>query len=278
MPESGFADAAIGLIEAGEVDALEWSFDMGWGPSGIPPWLAELLAHHSAAGTLFGHGVSWSLLSGAWTPRHGGWLERLRREVDERQYVHLSEHIGFMGGGPFVTGPPLPVPVTDDAVVLGRARLDLLGEAAGVPVGVENLATALGPADVADQGGFVQALLDGTDRFLLLDLHNLWCQAVNMGVDPVELLGSYPLDRVAEIHISGGSWSQPPSGERRLRRDTHDHGVPDEVFALLAMALERCDPRVVVLEQLGSALTTVDQHQRYRDDFRHMKQVMTRAA
>ena len=60
------------------------------------------------------------------------------------------------------------------------------------------------------------------------------------------------LERVVQVHVAGGSWMEHPAG--RLRRDTHDGAVPDEVFALVPAVLARC-PRleVVVLERLGEA-------------------------
>jgi uncharacterized protein (UPF0276 family) len=52
------------------------------------------------------------------------------------------------------------------------------------PVGLENLALAMGPADAADQGPFLAAVLErlGDQGVLLLDLHNLHCQIVNFSL------------------------------------------------------------------------------------------------
>ena len=87
----------------------------------------------------------------------------------------------------------------------------------------------------------------------MLDLHNLWTQAVNLALDPVELLGSYPLERVGILHVSGGSWSE--HGSVRWRRDTHDARVPAEVFTLVGEAQARCpNAHAVVLEQIGPTL------------------------
>ena len=64
MLEDDFLRAALPLFEAGEVEVLEWSFDVGWGLPALPAWAEELLACYSDQGRLLGHGVTYSALSG----------------------------------------------------------------------------------------------------------------------------------------------------------------------------------------------------------------------
>src|SRR5215469_9766390 len=79
----------------------------------------------------------------------------------------------------------------------------------------------------------------------LLDLHNLYCNALNFGFDPKAALTRIPLDRVLEIHIAGGSWCEG------FYMDGHDGRVPGPVWELLELALS-CAPRIagVVFEIL----------------------------
>src|SRR4029453_13258630 len=44
MLEEDFLRAALPLFEAGEIEVLEWSFDVGWGLPALPTWADELLA------------------------------------------------------------------------------------------------------------------------------------------------------------------------------------------------------------------------------------------
>src|SRR5262245_56053470 len=114
----------------------------------------------------------------------------------------MSEYFGLVIVFGFVDGAPLPVPATAAALAIGRDRLARLGAAARAPVGVENLALAFGPSDVDAQGPFLEALLAPVDGYLVLDLHNLWCQAVNFARDPRALLATYPLARARVLHVS----------------------------------------------------------------------------
>jgi hypothetical protein len=69
--------------------------------------------------------------------------------------------------------------------------------------------------------------------------------------------------------VSGGSWedSRIEPG-RKVRRDTHDDAVPEDVFSLLEYAIGRCpNLKYVVLEQIGSALDTAERSSRFQQDF-----------
>jgi hypothetical protein len=86
----------------------------------------------------------------------------------------------------------------------------------------------------------------------LLDLHNLYANAVNFGDDPDTFLHRLPLERVAAVHLSGGHWIDGPNGSRRLL-DDHLHDVPTQVFALLR-ELGRLAPQplTVTIERDGA--------------------------
>lgn len=277
MLDADFRRSVLPLLEAGEVDALEWSFDVGWSLDTLPPGIAELLDFFSQRDRLLGHGVTFSPLSGAWHDRQADWLERLRGEVARRTYNHISEHLGFMTAGDFHQSAPLPVPRDDRTIALGRDRLQRLADVAAVPVGLENLAFAFGPRDVAEQGRFLEELLEGVDGFLLLDLHNLYCQSHNFDTPGERLMEGYPLHRVRELHISGGSWSgstlQPDAPP--IRRDTHDDAVPETVFRLLRHALTVCpNLRYVTFERLGGTINAPGAGEQMRSDFRRMRGIV----
>ena len=274
MPEIAFASAALPLFADDIVDEIEWSFDMGWGPTGVPDWLDGLLDEYATADRLIGHGVSFSLLAGDWTEHHAGWLERLSRETERRRYRHISEHIGFVGAGRFSFAAPLPVPYCSAVTELGVGRLEMMRAAAGCPVGLENLATSLGPADAAQQGDLLDDLLEPVDGFVVLDVHNLWAQCHNLDLDAREVAATYPLDRVREIHVSGGSWDHRDA--RTIRRDTHDDTVPDEVLELLAAVAPRCAAlETVVYERLGTTLGDPTTHDAFRADVRTVQQIVS---
>ena len=183
----------------------------------------------------------------------------------------MSEHLGFVGAGNFSFAAPMPMPKSDRVVAVGRSRLADLAASAGVPIGLENLATSLGPSDALDQGAFLDELLSPFDGFIVLDLHNLWCQSLNTDIDIDALIASYPLERVREIHLSGGSWDPRPGRGAPIRRDTHDDLVPDELIGLSRRVAPRCAAlETIVYERLGTTLADPASHDPFRDDVRRI--------
>jgi hypothetical protein len=277
MMESGFLHAAQPLFEAGEVEVLEWSFDMGWGVKAKPLWVEQLLEFYSQRQRLIGHGVSYSLLSAQPGERQIHWLKSLQEECLDYRYRHISEHFGWMAAGDFYQSAPLPLPLTPETLQLGREHLKRLSDTAKAPVGLENLAFAFGLQDVLQQGEFIERLLEPVDGFLVLDLHNLYCQLHNFQQSAEQLLERYPLHRVRELHVSGGSWSVTSKGQQTqtIRRDTHDNTVPEVVFELLALALKRCPcVEAVIFERIGHSLHTEADLTGFRRDFSRIKQVV----
>jgi uncharacterized protein (UPF0276 family) len=264
--------AAFPLLEAGQVEALEWSFDTLYWATEVPDWFTELLHAYSGQQRLLGHGVYFSLLSGQWTSEQQQWLRQLRELAQRYSFAHITEHFGAFTGQNFHVGAPLSVPYSPVALRIGQDRLARIAEACACPVGLENLAFAYSLDEVKRQGEFLNELLAPVNGFLILDLHNLYCQLHNFSIDLEELLALYALDRVREIHISGGSWEDSKLlPTRKIRRDTHDESVSAEVFELLTHIMPRCpNLQYVVLEQLGNSLKAEASRAQFRRDFTQM--------
>lgn len=269
---------ALPLFQAAKVQALEWAFDTLYQQQAIPDWFEGLLQVFSEQGRLVGHGVYFSIFAGRWSQEQKQWLEHLKVMANRYRFDHVTEHFGFMTGADFHTGAPLGVPYTPTTLAIGQDRLQRIQQAAECPVGLENLAFAYSPDEVWRQGEFLDRLLSPVNGFLILDLHNLYCQLHNFEMTFADLVQAYPLQRVREIHISGGSWEQVGSAPNQLiRRDTHDAGVPEEVFTLLEMALPLVPHlKYVVLEQLGIGLQGIEEQQQYRRDFDRMDDIVQR--
>jgi uncharacterized protein len=279
MLEDDFRVATAPLFAEEAVDVLEWSFDTGWNRA-MPPWAEALLDFYAEAGRLLGHGVHYSALSATWEPRQATWLENLARELGRRRYVHVSEHYGFMTAPPFTRGAPLPLPRSEAVLAVGHDRLKRLREVAACPIGLENLALAWNRDEVLGHGAWLDALLGHDDDFIILDVHNLHCQLVNFELEADDVLDTFPLHRVREIHVSGGSdlpaWPNDPT---HVRCDTHDDRVPEPVFELLGRALARC-PHVtaVIYERLGGTIRNEIETEAVRDDFRRMRALVLESA
>lgn len=203
------------------------------------------------------HGLAFSL----GTPAGGdgervrteAWLARLRDDQETFRFEWLTEHLGWTQVDGLQATLPLPLPFDREAVLAVAARMNLLRSV--VPtVGFENNADYFTLGDPAEWPGFINALCRESSCGLLLDLHNLYTQCLNWGQDPAETLDRIAADAVLQIHLSGGSESDPewlPS-RRTFRLDSHDGAVPEPVWKLYERALPRCrNLRGVVVERLN---------------------------
>jgi uncharacterized protein (UPF0276 family) len=202
------------------------------------------------------HGVALGMASV--TPVTRQRIDRLAKVVNALEPTAWSEHLAFVRGGPYEIGhlaaPPRNLMTVEGAVDnIARVRAVI-----GAGAFLENIATLVDPPDSSmSEPDWVAAVITGSRSPLLLDLHNLYANAVNFGHDPREYLLKFPLDRVRMVHISGGHWIQLDAPEyglsaRRLL-DDHVHDVPDAVFALLTELGRRCPQSLtVILERDGN--------------------------
>jgi hypothetical protein len=272
LEEAGFCSAAAPLFEAGLVDAIEMDVDsrwgMGWDDRRLPPWAISILDMYSEDEALYGHGVWYSFLTAKTRACQDRWLRLLKRECKRRRYRHVSEHFGFFAGGEMARGPMLPLPFTKEVVRLGVERLKRIADACEVPVGLENAAAYLSPRDAREQGPLLAEILERADGFLVLDLHNLYTLAHNLKWSASELLMTYPLERVRELHISGGSIYRTTAAPEKpaMRLDSHDGPAPEGAFDLLPLALRHC-PNVEVAFYERRELETKLGEREFHDDF-----------
>jgi uncharacterized protein (UPF0276 family) len=98
----------------------------------------------------------------------------------------------------------------------------------------------------------VRTIVIASGAPMLIDLHNLYANALNFGRAPDDLLFAMPLDRVSMVHLSGGRWiSREGSGPRLL--DDHLHDVPSRVYELLeSLACVAPQALTVIIERDGN--------------------------
>ena len=164
--------------------------------------------------------------------------------------------LGFVESGGNHLTLPLPLPTTDEAAQVVADNLRRISSL--VPhVAFENWAGFFAADPAEHDPGFFHAICETSGASMLLDLHNVQTHCHNTGADPDAYVDALDLSRVVEIHIAGGSWSEPkwvPSG-RVFRLDGHDGPVTDWEWQTLARILPRCtNLQGVTLERLPHTL------------------------
>jgi uncharacterized protein len=180
-------------------------------------------------------------------------LARLARLVDAARLPVWSEHLAFVRAGGCEIGH-LAAPPRTTATIDGTLRnLARARAVVGTAPMLENIATLIDPpASTMDECAWICGIAARADAALLLDLHNLYANAVNFGGDPHAMLHALPLDRVRMVHLSGGVWiGSSNEGHQRLL-DDHFHDVPQPVYDLLEeLAAHVAQPLDVIIERDG---------------------------
>lgn len=201
---------------------------------------------------VFLHGVGMGLAScSAVDPKY---VDAMARLVQQVQPAGWSEHLAFVRAGGIDIGhlaaPPRNAQTVEGTLKNIQTAHRLIGS---VPE-LENIATLVQPpASTLPETDWVKTIVHESASPLLLDLHNLYANAVNTGCDPHELLMRLPLTKVSCVHLSGGRWISTPDKTRQRLLDDHIHDVPPEVFALLTQVARHAQqPLTVLIERDGN--------------------------
>ncbi len=210
-----------------------------------PPMLAELMAR----GVLvISHGTRLSL--GGAEDLEPARIRQFAAAADAVRAPIVSEHIAFVRAGGVEAGHLLPIPRSRESVDAITRNVAVLTAELDVPLALEPIAAVFDwPDDELTEGQFLTEILDRTGSLLLLDVANVFANAVNRGEDPAALFDQLPLDRIAYVHMAGGSEGPGSDG---VYHDTHTDPIPAAVLDLLADLTARAQPPAVMLERDGA--------------------------
>jgi len=207
------------------------------------------------------HGVGFSV--GSARPdaaRRAHWLDCMRRDAEQFRLRWYTDHLGVTEIAGQEVGLPLPLPRTEAASQRVRASLRAMQTVVG-DVGVENSVFYFHLGTPVGEARWLRETLSEPGMHLVLDLHNVYTTALNAGFDPLAYVDDLPLERVIEVHLSGGSESEAgwlPS-RRVLRLDSHDQAVPEAVWQLYERVLPRLsNVRGITLERMEGTVAPAD--------------------
>lgn len=224
----GLRRALLGALQAappGAFDFLECAPDNWIGVGGrYGEALAELASRHP----LTCHGLSLSL--GGVAPLDETFLARVRRFLDRHKVALYSEHLSYCTDDGHLYDL-MPIPFTEEAVRHVAARIRRVQDLLGRRIAVENVSYYAAPYQAMGEVDFVNAVLVEADCDLLLDVNNIYVNAINHGYDADDFLARMPTARIASYHIAG-HYDEADD----LKVDTHGAAVKEEVWSLLEAA------------------------------------------
>lgn len=187
------------------------------------------LKRYTADRAVIGHGIGLSLPSAV--PLDEELLDEVASSHRELSYRWYSEHLSmFLVPNRSVpnaqAGMGLPVVLDDETLALVGGKVKQLQEAIGSRILLENptVFSAIPEPDMSEPAFFNQLHCE-TGCGMLLDLHNLYANTINLGISAPEYLAELNPEIVFEIHLAGGDML------KGFHTDSHSRPTPDTVWA-----------------------------------------------
>ncbi len=244
------ADASVGLglrrglldvIEAapaGDFDFLECAPENWIGVGGRSGARFDALAAHFPI-TL--HGLSLSL--GGAMPLDAGLLDAIAELMQRHGIQHYSEHLSCSADDGHLYDL-MPLSFDQATIAHVASRIDQVQQHLGQRIAIENISYYAAPWQAMPEADFILSVLERADCALLLDVNNIYVNAINHGYDAGAFLAAMPSARIAGYHIAG-HYDEADD----LKIDTHGSPVKADVWALLAASYRLHGVKPTVLER-----------------------------
>jgi len=190
---------------------------------------------------LIPHGLSLSV--GAAEPVEEDYLRHLARLVSRIGAPWWSDHLAMTRAGRIDIGHLAPIQQSEKMIAVVCENIARAKSRVAAPFIIENIAYTLRlPGAQMSEAEFLSQVVERTDCGLLLDLMNLHANSRNHGYDAYEFLSAIPLERVVQVHIIGGHYSDG------VLIDSHSQYTPEEVWKMLEFVAHRAKIKAVLLE------------------------------
>jgi uncharacterized protein (UPF0276 family) len=178
------------------------------------------------------HGVSMSI--GSTQPLDRTYLAEVKALAQRIEPAWISDHLCWTGVAGKNLHDLMPLPYTDEALKHVAQRVRTVQDILGRRILLENVSSYVTFRDSRlSEWDFLRAVAEEADCLILLDVNNIYVSSINHEFDPREYLAAIPVERVQQIHLAG----HQNHGDYLI--DSHDHPVPDPVWALYADAVRR---------------------------------------
>lgn len=187
------------------------------------------------------HGVSMGIgsLEGPSEP----YLARLAELFSQYEPAWVSDHLCWTHHGGKHSHDLLPLPHTVEALDVVCAHVHRVQERLGRTLVLENVSSYVTYSiNSMNEWDFLRALIERTGCRILLDLNNVFVSAKNHTFDALQFIDGIPHDAVWQFHLANHA------DRGHYRFDSHDGAVPEPVWDLYRVALDRFGPVSTLVE------------------------------
>ncbi len=187
------------------------------------------------------HGVSLNI--GLDKPPNQDYLFHLKEMIDAFDPFIVSDHLCWTGLAESNIHNLLPLHYTQEEVNRIASKMDRVQSILGRSVALENLSAYVeSKKSEMSEWEFITLVAQKSGCKILLDLNNVYVNAVNHSFDPMEYLSFIPKELVVQFHLAGYS-------ERKgFLFDNHSREVQPGVWKLYEYACKKWEQIPALLE------------------------------
>lgn len=156
----------------------------------------------------------------------------------------FSEHIAITHVDGIEIRSLMPVEFTDARIENIVGKVKKIQSFTNIPFLLENITYYYNmPNCEMNELYFINEIINKADCGLLLDINNLYVNAVNHNYDPYDFISKLPLERIVEVHLAGCNYMHG------MLIDTHASSIKNEVISLFEYVCKKTSLNGVVIER-----------------------------
>jgi len=235
----------IGLRHPYYEEILETDLNIGWIEvhpenyfgGGLPRhFLTEITKQYD----LSLHAVGLSL--GSDQPVSETHLQQFKELIDIYQPFNISDHASWSASGNAHLNDLLPLPYTQESLNKLARNIDCAQEFFGRQMLIENPSTYLAfSGNEMHEDEFMNRLAEITGCGILLDINNIYVQAVNHDFDAWDYINTIDARHIGEIHLAGHI--EQAVENSTILIDTHSRPVKEAVWDLYEHTIQKLAPK-----------------------------------
>jgi hypothetical protein len=219
------------ILDDPALNAVEITFERADDPLRVARYLDPLEFEYCSV-----HALQLSVASP--DPPARRYLEAIREIADENGAQAVSDHLGFTRDrdGGVEIGHFAPPPYTQVALDATCRNVDLIQKFFGDrPFYLENISYLFRFEGTLSEAEFLEEVLRKTGCGWLLDVTNVYANALNFGYDAREFIAEVlPHAQRVQMHLAGGYFDR----QSEMYLDSHSRPIPPAVWELYRSALE----------------------------------------
>lgn len=191
------------------------------------------------------HGVGLSI--GSTDDLNWNYLKQLKELMLRFSPCLVSDHLSFVSIMGQYLHEFIPLPYAEQTLEHVVQRIEQVQNYLSQQILIENISSYIHYSlSTMTECEFITEIANRSGCGILLDINNLYVNAMNLNMDLKKYLSSIPAKAVQEIHLAGFSTSTIDNKEILI--DSHDCAVAEEVWDLYRQAIEHLGRKPTIIE------------------------------